>query len=73
MLETCVANPAKFLGLAQQDSIKAALRANTAIAQDLNIFGAPTFRVGNELFWGDDRLDDAISWFKDNRDPGKLL
>ena len=26
------------------------------------IFGAPSFLVGDELFWGDDRLEDAIAW-----------
>ncbi len=26
------------------------------------IFGAPTFVVGDELFWGNDRLEDAIAW-----------
>ena len=26
--------------------------------------GSPTFAVGGELFWGDDRLDDALSWFR---------
>jgi 2-hydroxychromene-2-carboxylate isomerase len=32
--------------------------------RDLGIFGSPTFAVGHEIFWGDDRLDDAIGWFK---------
>jgi hypothetical protein len=27
------------------------------------VFGSPTFVVGRELFWGDDRLEDAISWY----------
>ena len=31
-------------------------------ARRLGIFGAPTFAVGGEIFWGDDRLDDAIEW-----------
>jgi len=26
------------------------------------IFGAPSFLVGDELFWGNDRLDDAVAW-----------
>ena len=37
----------------------------TAI-RSLGAFGAPHFTVGNELLWGDDRLDDAILWA-----PGK--
>ncbi|MEO0786484.1 MAG: 2-hydroxychromene-2-carboxylate isomerase, partial [Pseudomonadota bacterium] len=28
------------------------------------LFGAPSFTVGEELFWGDDRLEDAIAWAK---------
>lgn len=41
-------------------AVKDALRNRTGQAMDLNIFGAPTFVVGDELFWGDDRLEDAI-------------
>ena len=26
------------------------------------VFGAPSFVVGDELFWGDDRLEDALDW-----------
>jgi len=36
------------------------LRARTDEARRLGVFGAPTFVVGGELFWGDDRLDDAL-------------
>ncbi|MEZ5580431.1 MAG: hypothetical protein R3F36_15045 [Candidatus Competibacteraceae bacterium] len=28
----------------------------------LGIFGAPTFIVGDELFWGNDRLEAALAW-----------
>ena len=38
------------------------LRLQTDHAVRLGIFGAPTFRVGDELFWGNDRLEDAIAW-----------
>ncbi|MGI9366515.1 MAG: 2-hydroxychromene-2-carboxylate isomerase [Rhizobiaceae bacterium] len=63
-LRSCGADPDRFLDLARDDSVKAALRTQTYEAQNLNIFGAPTFKVGQELFWGDDRLEDAIAWFK---------
>ena len=33
----------------------------TNITKQLGIFGSPTFLVGTELFWGDDRLE-ALSW-----------
>jgi 2-hydroxychromene-2-carboxylate isomerase len=38
------------------------LRAQTARAQSLGIFGAPTFVVGQELFWGQDRMRQALDW-----------
>lgn len=38
------------------------LRAATQRAQQLGIFGAPTFVVGDELFWGNDRLERALAW-----------
>ncbi|MEO1285297.1 MAG: 2-hydroxychromene-2-carboxylate isomerase, partial [Pseudomonadota bacterium] len=28
------------------------------------IFGAPCFRVSQELFWGNDRLEEALAWEK---------
>ena len=48
---------------AQSDAIKAALRAQTAEAQRLGIFGAPSFTTADgELFWGNDRLEAALEW-----------
>ena len=41
---------------------KEALKAQTDQARELRIFGSPSFIVGDELFWGDDRLDDAVEW-----------
>jgi len=40
------------------------MTAETDAARSLGIFGSPTFTAGRELFWGDDRLDDAISWLR---------
>jgi 2-hydroxychromene-2-carboxylate isomerase len=40
---------------------KDALKAQIAQAQVLGIFGAPSFVAGGELFWGNDRLREAIS------------
>jgi hypothetical protein len=36
----------------------------TNTAKERGIFGSPTFVVGSELFWGDDRLEDAINWYR---------
>ncbi len=41
---------------------KARLKAQTDEAQSRGVFGAPTFLVGNELFWGNDRMEEAIAW-----------
>ena len=47
---------------AQSPEIKARLRENTDEARRLGIFGAPNFVVGSELFFGHDRMADAIAW-----------
>lgn len=49
---------------AESPDIKNALRAQTEEAQKRGIFGAPSFLVGSELFWGDDHLEDAVKWAK---------
>jgi len=49
-----------ILDQAQAESTKARLREQTDAARDRGIFGAPTFFVGTEMFWGNDRLDDAL-------------
>lgn len=45
---------------AQSEDNKLALRRQTERARALGIFGGPTFFVGNEMFWGNDRLEDAL-------------
>ena len=41
-----------------------ALLANTDNARNNKVFGSPSFIVNNEIFWGDDRMEDAINWSK---------
>ena len=53
---------AKILQEAQTEPIKTRLREQTEEARVRGIFGAPTFFVGTEMFWGNDRLDDALLW-----------
>lgn len=53
---------ASIIAAAQSEENKLKLRAQTDKAKALGIFGAPTFFVGGEMFWGNDRLDDAIAW-----------
>jgi 2-hydroxychromene-2-carboxylate isomerase len=59
--------PGRVLELAAGDGAKSTLTAETDAARALGIFGSPTFSVGRELFWGDDRLEDAIDWCKFGR------
>ncbi len=48
---------------AESPGIKAGLRANTEAAQGAGVFGAPSFiTAAGELFWGDDRLEQALAW-----------
>jgi len=42
---------------ATQQVIKDELRERTAEAVEQGVFGVPTFVVGDELFWGQDRMD----------------
>jgi 2-hydroxychromene-2-carboxylate isomerase len=56
--------PQRVLALADSTETRAALAAETDSAKELGIFGSPTFAIGRELFWGDDRLEDAISWYR---------
>jgi 2-hydroxychromene-2-carboxylate isomerase len=52
----------RTLELAQSDDSKARLRLQTEEAQRLGLFGAPSFITGGELFWGNDRLQQALAW-----------
>ncbi len=55
-------DPARVIAREKSAEIAEAFDAATVEARALGIFGAPTFTVDGELFWGDDRLEDAISW-----------
>lgn len=52
---------AEIVEAAQAEPIKARLREQTEEARTKGIFGAPNFFVGTEMFWGNDRLDDALA------------
>ncbi len=58
-------DPETAFALANTDANKAALRRQGEDAMGLGIFGAPSFVAGGELFWGDDRLEDAVAWLAD--------
>jgi len=42
--------------------VRAAFCANFAEAMQIGIFGAPSYVVSGELFFGQDRLEDAVGW-----------
>ena len=51
-----------IIKLVQTDEIEQKYLKNTEMAKNKGIFGSPTFIVENEVFWGDDRCEDAIKW-----------
>lgn len=56
---------AAVLTRANEQSVKDRLRANTEEAQQRGLFGAPSFVLANgEMFWGNDRLEQALAWAK---------
>lgn len=55
-------NPEAAVEAANTQEIKDRLKAQTEEAISLGIFGAPSFTVGSELFWGNDRLEQAVAW-----------
>jgi 2-hydroxychromene-2-carboxylate isomerase len=57
VLEKCGLDAAAVLERCGEPEIKDALRRNTEEAVERGAFGAPTFFVGDQMFWGNDRLD----------------
>jgi len=55
---------AALMAATQDQAIKDALRATTDAAVEAGAFGAPAMVVGDQLFWGADRLDDLEWWLK---------
>ncbi|TGK00169.1 2-hydroxychromene-2-carboxylate isomerase [Leptospira langatensis] len=64
LLNSLGQNAEEILLLSESAENKELLRKNTEEASILGIFGAPSFIVNRELFWGDDRLEDAIEFLK---------
>lgn len=55
-------DPAEVTEKAYAQENKDRLKAQTERAWDMGLFGAPSFTVGDELFWGNDRMETAIKW-----------
>jgi 2-hydroxychromene-2-carboxylate isomerase len=54
-------HPRALRAAAERDSIKARLKQVTATAGDLGVIGVPSVVVGDTVFWGDDRLEEAAA------------
>ncbi len=52
----------EVIAQAKSAATDAQLKAATDAARSRGVFGSPTFAVGPEIFWGDDRLEEAIEW-----------
>lgn len=68
ILESLGQDPTRVLAEASGQAVKDALRQTTDQAREAGIFGAPTWRTEDgEIFWGNDRLEDAIRWAQQAR------
>lgn len=66
LLKALGKEPSVVLAAADSAATQAQFDATTDEARALGIFGAPTFAVGKEIFWGSDRFDDALDWARNN-------
>ena len=57
----------KVIEAANSADVEADYLEMTDRARSLGVFGVPAFIVNDELFWGDDRVEDAISWHRNGR------
>jgi len=64
-----LADADRVLAASRAEENKLALRAQVDEALSAGIFGAPTFRVGTEIFWGGDRMADALDWAVEQAEP----
>ena len=60
-------DPEAVISSADSREIRDEYESETSVARDMGIFGSPTFAIGGEIFWGDDRLEDALEWTKSLR------
>jgi len=55
-------DPESTIAHADSQDIRKRYDSETEYAKQLGIFGSPTFVCGTEIFWGDDRFEDALEW-----------
>ncbi len=66
-LEKLGKNMSTLVKNTKEKNIEKTYLTNTNKAMELGVFGAPSFSVHNDIFWGDDRLEDAILFLKKNK------
>jgi 2-hydroxychromene-2-carboxylate isomerase len=54
-------HPRAVLSAVERDAVKLKLREATQLAGDLGVRGVPSVVVGEQVFWGDDRLEEAAA------------
>ncbi|HTR73884.1 MAG TPA: DsbA family protein [Solirubrobacterales bacterium] len=57
----CELHPRALESAVRTQIVKDALRKATDAAGDAGVFGVPSVRVGEQVFWGDDRLEEAVA------------
>jgi 2-hydroxychromene-2-carboxylate isomerase len=57
----CELHPKAVSSAVRTDSVKGALREATERAAELGVVGVPSLLVGDEVFWGDERLEEAVA------------
>ncbi len=57
----CELHPRALLKATETEAVKGALREATDRAAELGVFGVPSLVVDGEVFWGDDKLEEAVS------------
>ena len=57
-------NKDEIISEAKSEIFEKKYMSNTDSARKKKVFGSPSFIVENEIFWGDDRMEDAINWAK---------
>ena len=57
----CELHPTAIATAAASASVKERLKEATGRAGDRGVFGVPSVAVGDEVFWGDDRLEEAVA------------
>jgi len=57
----CELHPRALLKAVETEGVKNGLREATERAAELGVVGVPSLRVGGDVFWGDDKLEEAVS------------